>query len=81
MPNFTKIGQTVWISIRYEYIYILCFIEESRGHIFSCVRPFYEKAVSDLDRSSYISMGVAQSSFIEGSHMTKNMASDYKKIE
>ncbi len=28
MPNFTKIGLTIWISIRYEYIYIyiLCFI-------------------------------------------------------
>jgi hypothetical protein len=26
MPNFTQIGQTVWISIRYEqiYIYIFC---------------------------------------------------------
>jgi hypothetical protein len=22
MPNFTQIGQTVWISIRYEHIYI-----------------------------------------------------------
>jgi hypothetical protein len=22
MPNFTQIGQTVWISIRYEQIYI-----------------------------------------------------------
>ena len=24
MPNFTQIGQTVKISIRYEYIYIFC---------------------------------------------------------
>ncbi len=24
MPNFTQIGQTVWISIRYEQIYIYC---------------------------------------------------------
>ncbi len=25
MPNFTQIGQTVWISIRYEHIYIYIF--------------------------------------------------------
>ncbi len=24
MPNFTQIGQAVWISIRYEQIYIFC---------------------------------------------------------
>ncbi len=26
MPNFTQIGQTVWISVMYEYIYIYIYI-------------------------------------------------------
>ncbi len=40
----------------------------TRGHIFSRVRPFYEQAVSNLDRSMYISpwVKVAHSSFMEG---------------
>ncbi len=47
------------------------------GQIFSRVHPFFERAVSDLDRSMHRSLWdwVAQSSFIEGSHMTKNTAS------
>jgi len=28
----------------------------TRGRIFSCVRPFYDRAVSDLDRSMHISL-------------------------
>ncbi len=49
----------------------------NRGHIFSCVQPFYERAVSDQDRSLQRSLWVmvAYSLFIEGSHMTKNTAS------
>ncbi len=49
-------------------------IQVTRGHIFSCVQPFYEQAVSDLDRSTHRSLWVqvAHNSFIEGSHMTKN---------
>jgi hypothetical protein len=45
----------------------------SRGSIFSCVRPFYEWAVSGLDRSMHRSLYVyvAHSSLIEGSHTTK----------
>jgi hypothetical protein len=48
-----------------------------RGRIFSHVRPFYEWAVSDVDRSMHRSLWVlvAHSLFIEGSHMTKNTAS------
>jgi hypothetical protein len=40
---------------------------------FSCVRPFHEWVVSDLDRSMhrFLWFQVAHSSFIEGSHMTK----------
>ncbi len=47
------------------------------GSIFSHVRPSYEWAVSDKDRSMHISLWVqvAHSSFIEGSHTTKNAAS------
>ncbi len=47
----------------------------SRGHIYSRVRPFYEPAVSDLDRSMHRSLWVlvAHNSFIEGSHTTKNV--------
>jgi hypothetical protein len=30
----------------------------TRGHIFSCVQSFYERAVSDLDRYMYISLWV-----------------------
>jgi len=46
------------------------------GHIFSCVGPFNERAVNNLDRSIHRSLwvSVAQSSFIEGSNTTKNMA-------
>ncbi len=42
------------------------------------MRPFYKQAVSDLDpyRSMHRAVLVAHSSFIEGSHMTKNTASD-----
>ncbi len=41
--------------------------------------PYYERAVSDLDRSKHRSLWVrvAHSSFIEGSLTTKNKASDY----
>ncbi len=48
-----------------------------RGYIFSCVRPLYEQAVSDKDRSMHRSLWaqVAHSLFIEGSHVTKNTAS------
>jgi hypothetical protein len=48
----------------------------TRGHISSRVRPFYERAVSDLDpyRSMIRPVYVAHSLFIEGSHMTKNTA-------
>ncbi len=48
-----------------------------RGHIFSCVRPFYEWAVSDQKRSMHRSLWVCvtHSSFIEGSHMIRNTAS------
>jgi len=48
--------------------------EVSSGHIFSCVRPFCERALSDLDRSMNRSLWVqvAHRSFIEGSHVTKN---------
>jgi hypothetical protein len=54
----------------------------TRGRDFSHVRPFYEQAVSNLDRSMHKSLWVldAHSSFIEGSHMTKNMASDCAKF-
>ena len=41
------------------------------------MRPLYERAVSNLDRSMHRSLWVlvAHSSFIEGSRMTKNTAS------
>jgi hypothetical protein len=52
-------------------------VELYRGRIFIHVRPSYEWAVSDQDRSMHISLWalVAHSSFIEGSHMAKNTAS------
>ncbi len=55
----------------------------SRGHIFSCVRPFCERAVSDLDPQRYIHrpVQVAHSSFIGGSHTTKNTDSDHLALE
>jgi len=51
---------------------------ESKGRIFSHVWPFYERAVSNLDplRSMHRPVLVAHSSFIEGSHKTKNTASE-----
>jgi hypothetical protein len=49
----------------------------ARGLIFSCVQPFYERAVSDLDRPMhrFLWVQVAHSMFIQGSHTTKNTAS------
>jgi hypothetical protein len=54
----------------------------SWGRIFSRVWPSYEQNVSDLDRSMHISLWVkvAHSSFIEGSHTTKNTASEGSKL-
>ncbi len=50
----------------------------TRCHIFSHVLPSYERVVSNLDRPMHRSLWVlvAHSSFIEGSHTTKNTASD-----
>ncbi len=54
----------------------------STGHFFSHVRPFYEQAVSDLDRSMHRSqlVKVTHSSFIEGSHMIKNTTSEILEL-
>jgi hypothetical protein len=54
---------------------ILC--NDYRSCIFHREWPFYERAVSDLERYMHRSLWVkvAQSSFIEGSHTTKNTAS------
>ncbi len=65
-------------------ILVLCHfinLQWNRGCIFSRVRPSYEQAVSDLDRPMHILLWVqvAHSSFIEGSHMTKNTASAHFK--
>ncbi len=51
----------------------------SSGCIFSRVQPFYERAVRDVypQRSMHRPVQVADSSFIEGSHTTKNTAFDY----
>jgi hypothetical protein len=53
------------------------YIIGTRGRIFSHVRPFYERVVSNLDRPMHRSQWVlvAHSSFIEGSHATKNTSS------
>ncbi len=55
----------------------------ARGRIFSCVRPFYEQAVSNIDRSFHRSLWVSEAhrSFIEGSHMTKNTASENIRLK
>ncbi len=55
----------------------------TRGHIFSRVQPFYERAVSNLGRSIYRSLWVyvAHSSFIEGLLKTKNTASGLNLIK
>ncbi len=52
------------------------------GCIFSHVQPFYEWAVGDLDSKRYMHrpVKVAHSSFIEGSHTTKNTASGYIRV-
>jgi len=34
MPNFTQIGQTVWISIGYEYIYFVLYILDDMTNLF-----------------------------------------------
>jgi hypothetical protein len=54
----------------------------TRGHIFSHVLPFYERAVSDLDlRDLCIDLFRSLSSFIDGSHVAKNTASGSCVIE
>jgi hypothetical protein len=54
---------------------------QSSEAVFLVVRkqPFYERAVSYLDRSMHRSLWVyvTHNSFIEGSHTTKNMASGH----
>ncbi len=52
-------------------------ITDTRGCIFSCVWPFYEPAVSDLDKSMHRSLWVyvTHSLLVEVLHTTKNMAS------
>ncbi len=56
-----------------------CFFNQylSRGRIFSRVWPLYERAVINLEpwRSMHRPVEVAHSSFIEGAHMTKSLAS------
>jgi hypothetical protein len=54
----------------------------ARGPVFSHVQPFYEQAVSDIDRYLHISLWVwvAHRSFIEGLHMTKNTASGKSSV-
>ncbi len=77
LSSKSQIGKHCLTSIRLEQQIKFKFVKGSRGCIFSHVRPFYERAVSDLDRSMYRSLWiyVAHSSFTEGSHTTKNMAS------
>ncbi len=62
------------------FVSICCFISisllDTWGRIFSCVWPFYVWAVSDLGMHRSLWVLVAHSSFIEGSHTTKNTASD-----
>ncbi len=66
-------------NIQQEQISVIN-LNHYKGHIFSHVRPSYEQAVSDLDRSMHTSVRVqvAHSLFIEGSLMTKNTASGQK---
>ncbi len=44
---------TLFVNIR---LVIRKLGKQSRGHIFSRVRPFYERALSDLDRSMHRSL-------------------------
>ncbi len=66
-----------WSLVRKSFAHIVQHhIKKDKAHIFSHVRPFYEWAMSDLDRSMHRSLWVqvAHSSFTEGSHTTKNTA-------
>ncbi len=57
-----------------KYYHKMFYSTSPRARIFSCVQPFYERAVSDLDRSMrrYLWVYVTHSLFIEGSRATKN---------
>ncbi len=79
--NCTYLGSLGSALIK-SVVHIYCFlivlsVQETRGRIFSRVWPFYEQAVSDLDKYMHRSLwvSVAHSSFIEGSLTTKNTAS------
>ncbi len=63
-----------------HFLPISSVLSDTRGRIFSRVRPFYERVMSNLDMSTHISLWVlvAHSSFIEGAHMTKNTASGFE---
>ncbi len=52
------------LDIETAKIYLIQLATDSIGHIFSRVRPSYEWAVSDLDRSAYLSMGLGRSQLI-----------------
>jgi hypothetical protein len=58
-----------------------CQWKKPEAVIFCSVRSFYDQAMSNLDRSMHRSLWiwVTHSSFIEGSHMTKNTASGVKQ--
>jgi hypothetical protein len=60
----------------------MSFFITSTGPYFCHVRPSYEWAMSNLDRSMNISLWlwVAHSSFTEGSHTTKNTASVLEQV-
>jgi hypothetical protein len=83
--KFKDFGRVIITKLLKNVISFMGFVitKGIRFCIFSRVQPSYEQVVSDLDRSMHIFLRVqvAQSSFIEGSHMTKNMASAKFKLD
>jgi hypothetical protein len=66
--SFIRILNCIYLFSGALYRLELELCKACRGCIFSCVRPFYERAVSDLGPSRSM---VAHSSFIEGLHTKK----------
>ncbi len=76
-----NVSQKQILLIGITFYWIICWakqpIQTASGCIFSRVRPSCKRAVRDLGRFMhiYLQVQVAHSSFIEGSHTTKNTAS------
>ncbi len=59
LSNKVDLNQTIRVSNNMFIVQTTGqYFNLTRGHIFSCVRPFYERVVSDLDKSMHRSLWI-----------------------